>query len=170
MKNHIEIMDYANHINKVLPKGILLTTAAGGRVNSMTIGWGHLGIEWSRPVFVAYVRKSRYTTELLKANGEFTVNVPLESVDPEILKVCGRTSGRDMDKIAQLGLTLSDGEAVSVPAIRELPLTLECRVIYTAEQDASRLPREIQDKYYPGQPQDIHVAYYGQVVSAYIEE
>ena len=29
MKNHIEVMDYANHINKVLPRGILLTTAAG---------------------------------------------------------------------------------------------------------------------------------------------
>lgn len=169
MKNHIEVMDYANHINKALPRGILLTTAAGGKVNSMVIGWGHLGIEWSRPVFVAYVRKSRYTTELLQANGEFTVNVPLDGVDPEIIRVCGRQSGRDLDKIAQLGLTLSDGEAVSVPAIRELPLTLECRVIYTAEQDASRLPREIQDQYYPGEPQDIHVAYYGQVVSAYIE-
>ena len=136
----------------------------------MTIGWGHLGIEWSRPVFVAYVRKSRYTTQLLQENGEFTVNVPLDGVDPEIIRVCGRQSGRDIDKIARLGLTLSSGEAVSVPAIRELPLTLECKVIYTAEQDASRLPQEIQDKYDPGEPQDIHVAYYGQVVSAYIEE
>ena len=170
MKNHIEVMDYANCVNKALPKGVLLTTAAEGQVNTMTIGWGHLGIEWSRPVFVAYVRRSRYTTELLEKNGEFTVNVPLDSVDPGIIRLCGTASGRDTDKVAQLGLTLCGGEAVSVPAVKELPLTLECRVIYTAEQDSSMLPPEIREKYYPGECPDNHVAYYGQVVSAYIEE
>ena len=168
MKNHIDIMDYANQINKALPRGILLTTAAEGRVNTMTIGWGHLGIEWGRPIFVAYVRESRYTTEMLKKNGEFTVNVPLDSVDPKILKVCGTVSGRDTDKLAQLGLTREEGEAVSVPAIRELPLTLECRVVFSAKQDAAQLPQEIRDKYYPNGHYDNHVAYYGQVVGAYI--
>lgn len=170
MKNHINAMEYLNQINKALPRGILLTTAAEGKVNTMIIGWGHMGIEWGRPVFVAYVRKSRYTTQMLEKNGEFTINVPVDELDPEIIRVCGRKSGREMDKIAELGLTTVEGEQVNVPAIRQLPLTLECKVLFTQEQDASQLPQDIQERYYPGCPQDLHVAYYGQIVDAYILE
>ena len=66
MKKKIEVFDYAGHICKAMkPAGILLTTAADGKVNTMTIGWGTIGVDWSRPVFIAYVRESRYTKEML---------------------------------------------------------------------------------------------------------
>ena len=45
MKRKIEIADYAGRIMAETPKGILLTTKAGDKVNSMTIGWGFLGIQ-----------------------------------------------------------------------------------------------------------------------------
>ena len=65
MKKKIEVFDYAGHICKAMkPAGILLTTAADGKVNTMTIGWGTIGVDWSRPVFIAYVRESRYTKQL----------------------------------------------------------------------------------------------------------
>lgn len=35
----------------------------------MVIEWGHIGHIWNRPVFVAYVRDSRYTRELLDEAG-----------------------------------------------------------------------------------------------------
>jgi flavin reductase (DIM6/NTAB) family NADH-FMN oxidoreductase RutF len=65
VKREINPFDYAGEICKAMPKGILLTTKAGEKVNTMTIGWGTLGIEWSRPVFVAYVRESRHTRAML---------------------------------------------------------------------------------------------------------
>lgn len=55
------------------------------------------------------------------------MNVPYGAFDPKILGVCGSKSGRDMDKAKELGLTLVDPEVISVPAVKELPLTLECR-------------------------------------------
>lgn len=169
MKRKIDVWDYAGVICKALkPHGILLTTAVGDKVNTMTIGWGTLGVDWSRPVFIAYVRESRYTKQMLERNGEFTVNIPMGDLDKKILGYCGTKSGRDTDKIADLGLHLVDSDVVSVPGIRELPLTLECKVLYKEEQDLSRIPADIIDRYYPNG--DHHHVYYGEIVNAYLIE
>ena len=170
MKKYIEAFDYAGTICKALPRGILLTTKAGEKVNTMTIGWGTIGIEWGKPIFIAFVRDSRYTKELLDANGEFTVNVPLGEIDKKILGYCGTKSGRDTDKIADMGLTLEAPEVISVPGIRELPLTLECKVIYRQWQQENTLPAALYERYYPGPDGDYHTAVYGEIVSAYIIE
>jgi flavin reductase (DIM6/NTAB) family NADH-FMN oxidoreductase RutF len=174
MKKSIEAFDYAGYICKALRKGILLTTKADGKVNTMTIGWGKIGIEWNRPVFIAYVRETRYTKTMLEACGEFTVNIPFGDLDNTILGYCGKKSGRDTDKIADLGLTLVDSDVVSVPGIQELPLTLECKVIYKQKQDLDALPQEIIERFYPVIAddgfQDYHIAYYGEIVNAYLIE
>jgi flavin reductase (DIM6/NTAB) family NADH-FMN oxidoreductase RutF len=148
----------------------ILTAGTIDNFNSMTIGWGMVGIEWGKPLFLALVRDSRHTMELLKGNGEFTVNIPMGELDKKILGVCGSKSGRDMDKISSLGLTLEAPDQIGVPGIRELPLTLECKVLYRQRQDSYALPQDIIQRYYPGEEHDRHVAFYAQIVSAYIIE
>lgn len=173
MKREVNVWDYAGHIMEDIGKGILLTTQAEGRVNTMTIGWGILGVQWAKPIFIALVRESRYTKQLLDKNGEFTVNVPLGKIDPQILAICGTKSGRDMDKIQALGLTLEDGMTVSVPAIKELPLTLECKVIYKQDQDPAAIDPAVDARFYTKGTKnegDYHTAYYGEVTAAYIVE
>ena len=99
------------------------------------------------------------------------MNIPLGECDKNILSVCGTKSGRDMDKIAQLGLTLEEGDTIATPGIRELPLTLECKVIYKQDQMLSAIdPESLQRYYAPGtaNAQDFHTAYYGQITGAYI--
>ena len=67
---------------------------------------------------------------------------------------------------------------ISVPGIKELPLTLECKVIYKQKQDLSAIPAELLEKYYPqdvsdpdqGRNRDRHVAFYGEIVDSYIIE
>ena len=117
MREKIDVAEYAPTILRELPKGVLLTAQADGRANPMTIGWGTLGIEWGRQLFVAYVRSSRFTYGLLERSGEFTVSVPMFTGEKDhdqrvrqILAVCGSKSGRDQDKVAELGLTLVEGE------------------------------------------------------------
>lgn len=169
MKRKIDVWDYAGTIMKAVETGALVTAKAGGKVNSMSIGWGALGIEWNTPLFIAYIRESRFTRELLDQNPEFTVNIPLGECDPYILNLCGTRSGRDTDKIAELGLTTVEGETVSVPAIKELPLTLECRLVYRQLQDVPAVAEQLRAIHYP-EPYDIHVAYYGEITAAYILE
>lgn len=174
MKRKIDIWEYAGRILEQIGKGALLTTAAEGQVNTMVIGWGTLGIEWGKPLCTVFVRESRFTKTLLEKNPEFTVNIPLGELDKEILKVCGTCSGRDMDKLAQLRLTAEAPEAISVPGIRELPLTLECRVIHTQEQKLDTLAEEACARYYPRTPEfpegDRHTAYSAQILAAYVIE
>ncbi len=174
MKRSIAIWDEAGHILEALGKGVLLTAAADGKVNTMTIAWGTLGIQWKKPIFIAFVRESRYTKELLDKNPEFTVNIPWGDFDKNILSFCGTKSGRDVDKFRELGLLAEPGETVSVPGIRQLPLTLECKVIYKQEQDRTAITPENTLRYYPRDDKfpdgDYHTAYYGEITAAYIIE
>ena len=174
MKQKIKVWDYAGKILEETGKGVLLTTKADGVVDTMTIGWGTLGIQWGKPIFIAFVRESRYTKELLEKNGEFTVNIPYGQYDKTILSLCGTRSGRDIDKIAELGLHLEESETISVPGIKELPLTLECKVIYKQDQEPAAINEENTARYYPKTPEfpegDYHTAYYGQITAAYIIE
>ena len=170
MKKTVHVFDYAEHICKALPAGVLLTAKQGDKVNTMTIGWGTVGVEWGKPLFVAFVRPSRYTHGMIEATGEFTVNIPMGDTK-RILGFCGSKSGRDVDKIKELGLTLEEPSDISVPGIKELPLTLECKVLYKQDQVMSQLRDDLLDRYYDRNDLgDYHTAYYAEIVNAYIIE
>lgn len=177
MKKEIDVFDYAGEIFKALPKGILLVSEAEDCVNAMTIGWATLGVEWGTPIFAVYVREGRFTRELLDRTGEFTVCVPYgEKFSKQTTKaigICGSKSGRDVDKLAQAGVTLVDSEIVRPPAIKELPLTIECRVVFQQLQPVKEIARQFE-KFYPADKLDeyggAHIAYYGEVLKSYIIE
>lgn len=174
-RKYIDPSDYARMIMKKLPSGILLTTKADETINTMVIGWGTIGVNWGKNVFVAYVRESRFTKALLDKNPEFTVNIPADRIDSNILKIAGSMSGRDLDKIKELNLTPVDSENISVPAIAELPVTLECKVLYAQEQELSEesFDNSLLTKYYPADSnnkRDQHTAFYAEIVNAYILE
>lgn len=179
-KREINIFDYAGEILKALPKGILLTSEAEDCTNAMTIGWGTLGIEWGIPIFTAYIRKSRFTYELIERTGEFTVCIPYgEKYAKEankIIGICGSQSGRDVDKLAKVGAHIVYADEIRPPAIKELPLTIECREVFKVEQPAQKISDKFK-KFYPeisdgegGFYFDSHVAYYGEILKAYIIE
>ena len=171
MKKEINVFDYAGEICKAMPKGILLTTKSGEELNTMTIGWGMVGNKWGKPIFIAYVRDTRHTKKLMDENGEFTVNIPVGEGDKKILGFCGAKSGRDVNKFEELGLTVEEPLKISVPGIKELPLTLECKVLYKQKQDKEAVPEDIKQRYYGEVNVDnYHTAYYGEIVSAYIIE
>lgn len=178
MKKEIEVFDYATEIIKALKTGVLITTKADDKVNSMTISWGTLGIEWSKPIFTVFIRENRFTKRQLEKNPEFTINIPYGAFDKKILGICGTKSGYSVDKIKELELTLEKPNSVSVPAIKELPLTLECKIIYKQKQDEQAVTEENKNIFYPqdvdssyhGANKDYHTAYYGEIISAYIIE
>jgi flavin reductase (DIM6/NTAB) family NADH-FMN oxidoreductase RutF len=178
MKKEIDVFDYANEIMNAVKTGVLLTTKGDDKVNSMTISWGTLGIEWSKQIFTVFVRENRFTKNQLDTNPEFTINIPYGDYDKKILGICGTKSGHTIDKIKELNLTLEPPKNVTVPGIKELPLTLECKVIYKQKQDEREVIEENKSIFYPqdvdssfhGANKDYHTAYYGEIVSAYIIE
>ena len=176
----IDVTECLPKIMQELKKGILVNTKNGDKTNSMTIAWGQVGIEWGKMFFTTYIRHGRFTHEQIEATKEFTVSIPLERT-PEIAKAVGyigSRSGREIDKLTDMNLTLLYGKEVKSPAIKELPLTLECKVIYQQEQNIDNIPQEIKDSCYPQNVpsdnpmanKDYHTVYYGEIVNAYILE
>ncbi len=183
MKKQISVFDYAQHILSQLQKGVTITAGVGEQANPMSISWGTLGIEWNKPIFITFVRTGRHTRTLLDETGEFTVNIPMPKSEEEtvavknIIRVCGTKSGRDINKIAELGLTAVPSDEVAAPGLKELPLTLECRVVHQQLQDKDAMVPDVL-AHYPqdagsenaGSNRDFHIAYYGEIVKAYIIE
>ncbi len=175
MKEKIKLEDYTGVIVNALPKGLLLNSQ-GEKFNSMVISWGHLGRIWNVPTFIAYVRNTRYTKAQIDATREFSISVPLDKPNPTIFRICGSQSGRDIDKVKEAGLTLEAPETIATPGVKEYPLTLECRVLYSQKQDHLSIPADLRAKFYPDSDDptmhdtihDPHTAYIAEIVDAYI--
>lgn len=156
---------YADDMLKQFPKGVFLTVKDDNKINTMTIGWGSIGIVWGKPTFVAMIRPSRYTYELLEKTGEFTISVPKFNTMKKELIFCGKKSGRDFDKIKECNLEISEGKEMDVPTINGCEIFYECKVVYKEELKSDRMPQKLMSDYYSSD--DIHTMYYGQIVTSY---
>ena len=97
----------------------------------VTIAWAGT-VNSDPPMLSISVRRSRYSYGLIKATGEFVVNL----VDAALLHTldgCGVVSGRDVDKFEKFHLTRQKCSRVSAPAVAECPVSLECAVRETVE-------------------------------------
>ena len=94
--------------------------------NVLTIGWTGI-INTVPPKTYISVRPTRYSHKLIEESGEFVINI----TTTELLKAtdyCGVHTGKNKDKFKNCGLTPEESEFVSCPAIKESPLSLECKV------------------------------------------
>ncbi len=98
----------------------------GRRPNIITLAW--VGTVCSDPPMVGVgIRPARYSYEMIKAAGEFAINIPNRSL-LSAADYCGVVSGRDADKFAVLGLTETPARFIKAPLIGECPINLEVRV------------------------------------------
>jgi flavin reductase (DIM6/NTAB) family NADH-FMN oxidoreductase RutF len=106
---------------------VLVSSRHGDTSNVMTLAW--VTPLSSEPKLVGIsVGNTRFSHKLITESGEFAVNVP----DLNLLNVvmnCGKTSGANVDKFEEYGLTPIYGERINAPLIGECSAHLECRVI-----------------------------------------
>ena len=88
--------------------------------NIITIAWA--GTICSSPAMLSIsVRPERYSYDILRETGEFTVNL----VTPELTRAadyCGVRSGRQVDKFKEMQLTPYPSEQIKAPGIGESPV------------------------------------------------
>lgn len=163
----IDVFDYSRQILKTLPQGAFLNTAAEGKLNTMTIGWGTLGFIWGKQVLTVLVRKSRYTHELIEKNPVFTVSVPIKGDFKKALVICGTKSGRSTDKYKEAGIAAASAQTVDAPIILGAGLHIECRVVDRHTMTPGLFDKELTEKCYADK--DWHTYYAGLITAAYIE-
>jgi len=112
---------------------VLLSTAAQGRSDVMTLSW-HTMMEFEPPLVGCVVSAQDYSFELLQASGECVINIPTVELAEQVVG-CGNTSGRNTDKFATFGLTRAAASCVQAPLIKECYANLECRVADTQLAD-----------------------------------
>ena len=95
-------------------------------------------------------------------------NAGSETRKPLLIRILfERGEGVDLTPLPRRTRMTTAPEQVDAPAIAELPLTLECRIIYRRDQDTALMPDELRESVYGDAPV-YHTAYYGEVVDAYI--
>jgi flavin reductase (DIM6/NTAB) family NADH-FMN oxidoreductase RutF len=155
---------YLTEVDKHLKQGGIFLTSKGEKVNTMVIGWGGINIYWGKPIFIAPVRKSRYSHNLIETSGEFTISIPLNEDMRKALAFCGSKSGRDFDKFKECNLTPVPGQKVNTPIIKECSLHYECKVVYKQDMIPENLDPAIDKKFYP----DYHTLYFGEIIACYL--
>ena len=161
---------YNEHIPRgldILSKGAFLTSAHGGKTNVMTIAWGSFCFAWGKPVFMAMIRPSRFSHDLVEASGEFTISIPYSDMK-QALGICGSTSGRDGDKVAAAGLSLLPAEQTLTPVINTSGLHYECKVICRQQMTKEETTDPLSSQWYANG--DFHTLYFGEILASYVIE
>jgi len=150
----------SNPFNDIGKQWMLITAIKDGIANTMTASWGGLGVLWNKNVATIYVRPQRFTHDFLEAADTFTLSF-LPDQYRNALTLCGRTSGRDTNKIAEAGLTtvFSDNYAYFSEAER----VIVCRKIYKSRIVPNGFLDNSIASNYPDE--DYHTVYIGEITA-----
>ena len=109
-----------------LPAVIVTCRDEEGRDNALTIAW--TGTICSDPAMLSIsVRHDRYSYDMIRKTGVFTVNLTTEDL-AYATDYLGVKSGRDEDKLKTLGLELEEASHISCGMLKGAPVNIECRV------------------------------------------
>jgi flavin reductase (DIM6/NTAB) family NADH-FMN oxidoreductase RutF len=110
------------------PTSVVLATCIDkvGKTNIITLGM-FMYISRNPPLICIGVAEPRYSYKLIMEQGEFAINVPTTDIIDKMRK-CGITSGRDIDKFKEYGLTSVPAKMIKSALIEECYGHLECKV------------------------------------------
>lgn len=113
--------------NMVYPLPAVLVSCGNEKEqNIVTVAW--TGTICTNPA-MTYIslRPSRFSYDMIKESGYFTINLTTEKL-LRATDYCGVRSGRDIDKFKEMNLTCSRDEETQCPMILESPVSVLCEV------------------------------------------
>ena len=131
------------------PVVLVTTQVENGSPNIMAVAW-IAPVSQVPPLVAISVGNGHYSHRLVSESGEFVVNVPSSSMASKVM-VCGKVSGRDIDKFKKARLTPIPAKEVGPPLVEECIGHLECRLDHEVR---------VGD----------HTLFIGRVVKAWVEE
>lgn len=136
----------------------------GQEGDGLTIGWGSLGILWSKPVVSVYIHKTRYSKVIFDKADSFSVMFFDEGFADKI-KYFGTVSGRDEDKVEGAGFTLIEGDIA--PYFKEAKLAILAKKIGQSDFDPAHVDNRVKDWYAKS---GVHTIYYGHIQKVLVRE
>ncbi len=150
----------ANMFDMFSKNWALLSAGTEQTCNTMTVSWGGVGVLWGKNVATIYVRPGRFTYEFCEKEQFFSLSFTGEETR-EDLKILGKLSGRDGDKLARTKLSMDFADGV--PYIKQANLVMVCKKLYHTDIDPALFYEPVEtEKHYP--LKDYHRMYIGEIV------
>jgi flavin reductase (DIM6/NTAB) family NADH-FMN oxidoreductase RutF len=118
----------ANVRRFIEPGPIVLVSSAHKReTNIMTMGW-HMIMEFQPSLIGCIISSANHSFEMIRKSKQCVINLPTEDLAAKVMKI-GNSSGRDIDKFAEFGLTAKPATHVRAPLIAECYANFECKLV-----------------------------------------
>lgn len=105
----------------------LISTEDGEKTNVMTVA--NCIVLSKSPVLIGIpIVPERYTHQLIEQNKEFVINIPHQRME-HVVKYCGKNSGKNVDKIKELNLSVKESLTVKSKYIEWCLGHIECKVV-----------------------------------------
>ncbi|MDP4180523.1 MAG: flavin reductase [Bacillota bacterium] len=158
--------DISENVFKLIGEDWTLITAGTlEKHNTMTASWGGFGVLWGKKVAFIFVRPQRYTYEFLEKQNNFTLSFFGQEYR-DVLKLCGSKSGRDINKVAEAGIT-PIGEMPGKVYFKESRLVIITKKLYFQDINPENFLDPEIAKNYPGK--DYHRLYIGEIENVLIK-
>lgn len=167
MFKQIEFVDIKeNAVDLLKNQWGLVTAGTKDEFNTMTVSWGAVGELWGQDMATIYIRPQRHTVKFLEKEDYFTITF-FEKDYHNALAFCGSKSGRDVNKIAETGLTPAFDE--NAPYFEEAKIVLVCKKVAKGEfKPEQMIDKSIISTQYPAN--DYHYIYYGAIEKVLVKE
>ena len=106
---------------------VLVSSRYKGKTNVMTMGW-HMIMEFVPSLIGCYVWTENASFDMIRKSRECVINIPTADMAATVVAI-GNSSGCDIDKFAEFGLTALTGRAVDAPCIDECYANFECKLV-----------------------------------------
>jgi len=107
---------------------VMVSSRYQGKTGITPVAW-NMPVQRKDPVLIVLeIGEKHFIYECVMGSGDFVVNIPDISISEKVVK-CGSVSGRDVDKAALCGFTLTPSRTITSPGIDESLARLECRLV-----------------------------------------
>ncbi len=155
----IDIRESEHPVKLLADDWALLSAGTAEDWNTMTVSWGAVGEIWGYDAAFVFVRPQRHTLKYMDAQDHFTLSFGLSK---DTMKLCGKISGNDCDKIAEAGLTPHAQDGTVWP--EGAKLVLVCKKAAKQRFDPAGFIDPGIESNYKG---DYHYMFLGKIVKVY---
>jgi flavin reductase (DIM6/NTAB) family NADH-FMN oxidoreductase RutF len=105
---------------------VLVSSRWKDETNIMTMGW-HAVMEFMPSLVGCVIAGGNHSFDLIRNSRECVINLPTTALTDIVVRI-GNTSGAEIDKFRECGLTAEEAREVGAPLIRECHANFECRL------------------------------------------
>ena len=105
---------------------VLVSSKLADKANIMTLGW-HTILEFAPSLVGLMISSGNHSFQMIRESHQCVINLPTTALTDTVVRI-GNTSGREIDKFEECGLTAEEASEVDAPLIAECHACFECQL------------------------------------------